>query len=303
MKIAVKVGLSSGPETTMASLIASAQRAEAMGFASVWMPHIFGLDAVTTMALLGHETQCIGLGTAVTPIQPRHPTALAQQALTTQAASAGRFCLGIGLSHKLVIEDMFGLSYDKPARQMREYLEVLLPLLKGEAAAFNGDLYRVNAQLNIPGVERVPVVVAALGPQMLKIAGSMADGTITWMTGHKTLAGHVVPSIVAAADAAGKPAPKVVAGLPVLLTDDESAGRQMIGEALSLYKELPSYKAMLEKEGAASAGDIALVGDEASLRSQLQALRDAGVTELNAAVMPLGEDAESRTLQFLAECG
>ncbi len=301
MRIGIKIGLSGGPENTLEHLVDTAREVEAAGFDSLWMPNIFGLDAISTMAIIGRETRSLRLGTAVTPTYPRHPVAMAQQALTTQAAAGNRFCLGIGLSHKMVIEDMFGLSYEQPARHMREYLEVLMPLLRGEQVAHSGELFRVNARFAVPGAEPLPVVVAALGPKMLEIAGTLADGTITWMTGARTLASHIVPSIGRAAEVAGRPTPQVVAGLPVVLTSDADGARQKIAEALALYGQLPSYQAMLAREGVQSPADIALVGDEAALRAELQRLREAGVTELNAAIMPVEEGAFARTLAFLQD--
>ncbi len=300
MKIGIKIGLNSGPETTVDNLVNIAQLAEAKGFDSVWMPNIFGLDAISTLGIIGNVTKRLELGTAVTPTYPRHPVAMAQQALTTQAASKGRFLLGIGLSHKLVVEDMFGLSYDKPARHMEEYLQVLQALLAGEQVSHQGEEFRVNAAFKIPGASKPPVIVAALGPRMLSIAGRLAEGTITWMTGAQTLASHIVPAITAAANEAGRPAPRVVAGLPVVLTDKPDDVRGKIAEQLALYGQLPSYKAMLEKEGAATPADIALVGNEAELRSQLQTLRGAGVTDLNAAVMAFEDGQFERTIDFLA---
>ncbi|MFT5604008.1 MAG: 5,10-methylenetetrahydromethanopterin reductase [Paracoccaceae bacterium] len=300
MKIGIKIGLNSGPETTVDNLVSIAQQAEAKGFDSVWMPNIFGLDALSMLGIIGNVTKRLDLGTAVTPTYPRHPVAMAQQALTTQAASHGRLLLGIGLSHKLVVEDMFGLSYDKPAAHMEEYLQVLQALLSGEQVSHQGEQFRVNAAFNIQGASKPPVIVAALGPRMLKIAGRLAEGTITWMTGVQTLASHIVPAITAAASEAGRPAPRVIAGLPVVLTDKAGEVRAKIAEQLALYGQLPSYKAMLEKEGATTPADIALVGNEAELRAQIQTLRDAGVTDLNAAVMAFEDGQFERTVGFLA---
>lgn len=274
---------------------------EARGFDNAWMAHIFDLDAITTLALAGAATTRIELGTAVVPTYPRHPSAIAQQALTAAAASDNRFVLGIGLSHKLVIEDMLGMSYDKPARHMREYLEVLMPLLRGESVAYDGDLYRVNCQLNVSGVDSVPTIVAALGPLMLKIAGRLADGTITWMTGPKTLEEHIIPSVNSAASEAGKPEPRVVAGIPIALCQDVAAARARVDKDLEIYGLLPSYRAMLDREGAAGPGDIAIFGDEATLRKSILGLRDIGVTDFNAAIMPIEKGAGERTLDFLTE--
>jgi F420-dependent oxidoreductase-like protein len=286
---------------TVDSIVAEVKSAEAEGFASYWLPHIFGLDAITALAIAGRESSSIELGTAVVPTYPRHPVAIAQQALTASAASGGRFTLGIGLSHKLVIEDMFGLSYDKPARHMREYLEVLGPLLHGEPAKHEGELYRVNVGLSIQDAQPTALLVAALGPVMLRHTARLADGTITWMTGPKTLAEHIVPTLGEAASKAGRPKPRVVAGLPVALTRDEDAARAVIDKAFAMYPTLPSYKAMLEREGPNSMpADISLVGDEATLRDKIQALGASGVTDLIAAVVFVEPDDTQATRSFLA---
>ena len=244
------------------------------------------------------------LGTAVTPTYPRHPTALAQQALTTGAACQGRFTLGIGLSHQVVIENMLGLSYSKPARHMREYLAVLLPLLRGETVSHQGELYQVNQiKLAMPGQTEVPTLVAALGPVMLKLAGQQAQGTITWMTGPKTLEKHIIPTINAAAAAAGKPNARIAAGFPILITNNESAAREQIGKSLQIYGMLPSYRAMLDREGIAGPQDLALVGSETSVRGAMTRLRDLGVTEFCAAISADNDEEQNRTRAFLAsEC-
>ncbi len=289
----------STPNSTLEDFIDEVKRAEAMGFAFMSVPNIFGLDAITAIASAGRESERIELATGVVPTPPRHPAALAQQALTAQAACGGRFVLGIGLSHKIVIEDMFGLSYARPAAQMREYLEVLMPLVKGRPAAFQGELYRVNAGLQVSGGSPVPVIVAALGPQMLRVAGRLADGTATWMTGPKTLSDHTVPTLRAAAKEAGRAEPRVIAALPIALTTDPAKARAVANESFQIYGTLPSYRAMLDREGAAGPGDIALLGDEAQLRTDLEGLRSAGVTDFAAACFPSDAGSVQRTLEFL----
>jgi len=297
MRIGIIVGASEGGD--LDALVAQAKSLEEAGFASLWAANIFGLDAITTMAIIGRETERIELGTAVVPTYPRHPTAIAQQALTVSAASKGRFAFGIGLSHKLVIENMLGFSYDKPARHMKEYLAVLGPLLRGEAVAHDGDEYKVNLALQVPGAKAVPLLVAALGPVMLKLTGRLADGTITWMTGPKTLEDHIIPTLGKAAADAGRPSPRTVAGLPIVITNDPASARETIGKQLVMYGQLPSYRAMLDREGAAGPADVALAGDEAEVGAALDRLRDIGLTDFNAAIMPVDEGARERTLKFL----
>lgn len=303
MRIGIMSGATQGPEAALEGLLDKASRVESQGFAALWMANIFGLDAITTLAIAGRRTPRIELGTAVVPTYPRHPVAMAQQALTAQAACGGRFVLGIGLSHRIVIEDMLGLSFERPARHMREYLEALQPLLRGEQVRYRGDLYRVTAQITVPGARPPQVLVAALGPAMLALTGRLADGTITWMCGPRTLEEHIVPRLRTAATAAGRSEPRIVAGLPIVVTKNVDAARKTISEQLQIYGQLPSYRSMLDREGAAGPADVALVGDEKAIGRELDRLRDVGVSDFVAAVVAVEKDAEKRTLDFLASRG
>lgn len=279
--------------TTLDDLIGMAKKVEAAGLDTIWMANIFSLDAISTLALIGREVPRIRFGTAVTPTYPRHPTAIAQQALTTAAATDNRFTLGIGLSHQIVIEDMLGFSYDKPAKHMREYLSVLMPLARGETVNFDGEQYRVHGiTLDVPGADRLPVVVAALGPVMLKLAKEMADGTNTWMVGPKTMAAHIAPSI--------GPDATIVGGVPIVLTTNVDEAREKIAKDLVIYGQLPSYRAMLDREGVSGPADIAIVGDENALRGEIKRFEDAGVTDFNAAIMDVEAGSYDRTLEFLS---
>ncbi len=298
MRIGIMAGATGGDES-LDGLVASAKNFEGRGFDTMWMANIFGIDAITAAAVIGRETERIELGTAVVPTYPRHPTALAQQALTAQTACAGRFVLGIGLSHQVVIESMLGLSYTRRARHMREYMAVLGPLLRGEPAKFEGEEYRVNLALTIPNARPVPTLLAALGEHMLRIAGQTADGTILWMTGPDTIESHVRPKLRAAATDAGRPEPRVVAGLPIVLTQNVDAARESIEKTLVIYGQLPSYRAMLDKEGAAGPADVALIGDEKALDKKIQRLRDVGVTDFCASIVPTEDGVVERTLDYL----
>ncbi|MGR9093423.1 MAG: TIGR03564 family F420-dependent LLM class oxidoreductase [Gammaproteobacteria bacterium] len=303
MRIGVMIGADRAPHT-FDRLVAIAREVESAGLDNAWMAHIRAHDAIVTLAVAGRETTRIGLGTAVTPTFPRHPIAMAQQALTAAAATGGRFTLGIGLSHKPVIEKLYGLSYDHPARHMREYLEVLMPLLAGETVNYDGQVFNVHdIAIEVPGTQRPPVVVAALGPAMLNIAGSLADGTNTWMVGPNTMADHIIKRLHAAAAAAGRPDPLVVGGFPVVITDNPDAVRQSMAEPLAVYGQLPSYRAMLEREGAGHPVDLALVGNEQTVGAQLQRLRDIGVTDFMGAIFDVEDGAWRRTVDFLSRFG
>jgi 5,10-methylenetetrahydromethanopterin reductase len=278
---------------------AEVRRLAEAGFPSAWAPQIFGHDTLTLLALVGREVGGIELGTAVVPIHPRHPSVLAQQAATVQSALGGRLALGIGLSHQLVVERMWGLDFTRPAGYMREYLSALVPMLAGQAVNVEGEQLRAVSgpipQATVP----TPVYVAALGPVMLKIAGELADGTVTWMTGIKTIGDHIAPKIRAAAEAAGRPSPRVVVGLPICVTADEEKAAARIDEALAIYPNLPSYRAMLDLEGVQSASGVALVGHEEEVTDAVGRLAEAGATDLTASVMGDPEERE-RTWSLLA---
>lgn len=269
-------------DDNLTTLVERATRAEADGFDSFWVPQIFGVDALSALTLIGATVPRIELGTAVVPTFPRHPMALAGQALTVSAASGGRLTLGIGLSHQVVVEGMWGYSFDKPVRHMREYLTALVPLCAGEEVSFSGETVTARGAIRIEEAPPVPVMVAALGPAMLKAAAELATGTITWMTGAKTLAEHTVPTLTAAADAAGTGAVRVVATLPVAVTNDVDAARERAARVFAVYDQLPSYRAMLDREGAGGPADVAIVGDEATVRAEIERLRSAGVTDFVA---------------------
>ena len=278
--------------------VAGVRAAAEEGFASAWFTQMFSFDAIGMCTVAGREVPGIEVGTAVVPTFPRHPVSLAMQAVTASLASGGRFALGIGLSHQMVIEGMLGMSYDKPARHMREYLEVLIPLMRDGKVDHDGDVYKVHAPVDAMGASPPPVYVAALGPAMLRLTGELADGTITWMTGPKTLADHVIPAITKAASDAGRPSPRIIAALRTVVTDDPDEARERTGKAIAFYGNLPSYRAMLDREGAAEPKDVSIVGDEDHVASVLAGMADIGVTDFVA--VPGGNPEElARTRKLL----
>lgn len=297
MRIGIFGGLAA--TATIDDIVADVQASEEQGFHSYWVPQIFGYDALTLLAVVGRETQRIELGTSVIPTYPRHPAMLAAQALTTQQACGGRLTLGIGLSHQPVIEHMFGMSFEKPVRHLREYLDVLMPLVGGERVEAHGETISANLALDIPGAQPVPVQVAALGPQMLKLAGARTAGTITWMTGPRTIADHTAPTIRAAAEAAGNPEPFVTSGVPVCVTDDVEGTRARAAQVYVIYGQLPSYRAMLDREGLEGPADLAIIGDEDTVAGRIRDFADAGVTDLAASEFASSGDERTRTRALL----
>jgi F420-dependent oxidoreductase-like protein len=293
----MRIGLSSASigSGSLDDVVAEARRAVDDGYSSFWVAQVFGLDALTALTVVGREVPGIELGTAVVPTYPRHPWVMAQQALTTQAAIGGRLALGVGLSHQVVIEGMWGMSFAKPVLHLREYLEVLVPLSKGEAVSFAGRTVTAHGSLTVPGAAPFPVLVAALGPQMLETTGRLADGTITWCVGPKTLAAHTVPVLSKAAEAAGRAVPRVVAMLPFGVRDDVSAAHERMSRIFRMYGTLPSYRAMLDREGVEGPGDIAIVGHEDQMTERVMELRDIGVTDLMAVAIGGSPDELERT--------
>jgi F420-dependent oxidoreductase-like protein len=268
------------PAASIDGLVADLKTASDAALESVWVPQVFTIDALTALAAAGREVPGIDVGTSVIPTYPRHPSALALQALTAQQAVDNRLILGIGLSHKMVVENMWGFSFDRPGRHMREYLSILMPLLHDRSVAFEGETLKTMGQAQIQGdVKAPPVVVAALAPQMLAIAGKLADGTITWMTGVKTIGSHIAPRINKAAANAGRPSPRVVVMLPVSVTDDEPQARERAANAFVIYGQLPSYRAMLDREGAEGPADVAIIGDAGFVRGEIEKLFEAGATD------------------------
>jgi F420-dependent oxidoreductase-like protein len=311
----VRIGLMIGPEKgrygdKVTRLVADARAAEAAGFTTIWVPQVPNdFDAMTAVALMGSATTQVELATAVVPIQTRHPVATAQQALSTQAVCEGRFTLGVGPSHHWIVEDMLGLSYDKPARLVRHYLEVLNAAFAGPGPVdVENDDYRIHNPLDITDISPTPVLVAALAPVMLRIAGELGSGTILWMADERAIGDHVLPRISKAASGAGRPAPRVVAGVPVVVcaNDEVDGARAWANRALGHAEYSPNYIRLLEHGDATDVGDLLAAGDEAAVVERLRSFRDAGATDLAVRVLPLGPDRTSRiesrdrTLAFLA---
>lgn len=282
----------------LTGLLEDGRAAEADGFASFWLPQVPGyLDAMTAVALLGQVTDRIEIGTAVVPIQTRHPLTMAQQALTTQAACAGRFTLGIGPSHHWIVADQLGLPYERPARLVGDYLDVLDAALAGPGAvSVDNATYHVHSPVDVTDAP-VPVLLAALGPAMLRIAGERAGGTILWMADERAIGDYVVPRITAAATTLGRSGIRVVAGVPVALCrpGEVEQARAHASEVLGHADFSPNYVRLLEHGDAADVGDTMAAGDEAAILARLRRYRDAGVTDLAARVVPLGDNAQTRS--------
>jgi F420-dependent oxidoreductase-like protein len=299
----MRIGLMIGPERgryreKVAKLVADAVAAEAAGFTSIWVPQLPNdFDALTAVALMAGATTRIELGTAVMPIQSRHPVAMAQQALSTQAVCEGRFTLGLGPSHHWIVDDMLGLPYERPAHLVRDYIEVLNAAFAGPGAVdVENDSFRVHNPLDITDITPTPILVAALAPVMLRIAGEHASGTILWMADERAIGDHIAPRVAKAAEEAGRPRPRIVAGIPVVLCSDDEvdAARAKANVVLGHAEYSPNYERLLEQGDATDVGDLLAAGDESAVVARLQSFLDAGATDVSVRVLPMGPDREAR---------
>ena len=311
----MRIGLMIGPErgrysTKIDRMVRDARWAEESGFSSIWVPQIPDeFDALTAVTLMSGVTERIEIGTAVVPVQSRHPIALVQQALSTQMACGGRLTLGLGVSHHWIIEEMLGLPYEKPLATMRSYLDVLDQALAGPGQVdVDDERFHIHNPLDITDAAATPVLIAALGPLMLKLAGERTDGTILWLADERAIGEHIAPKLNAAAEAAGRPTPRVVAGIPVCLCGDDEIDVAVAraNRVLSEAEVSPNYQKLLDLGDAQNVGDILAAGSEATVEKRLRAFADAGVTDISMRVVPIGENRDEllasmrRTREFLA---
>ena len=312
----MRVGVMIGPERggaarKLARMLDDIAWAEGAGLDTAWIPQIpSDFDALTTVALMGLRTERIELGTAVVPLQAQHPIALARQALSVHAAAGGRMALGVGPSHHWIVRDMLGLSYERPAAFTRDYLDVLDLALRGPGPVdVENGTFTVHNPLDFGPVAPLPVLLAALGPVMLAIAGERADGTVLWMADERAVAEHVMPRITKAASEAGRPAPRIVAGIPVCLCrpSEVREARERTNRILGEAEISPNYQRLLEYGDAKDVGDLCAAGDEAAILARFKRFADAGVTDLSVRLLPIGADREElvaskhRTREVLAQ--
>jgi F420-dependent oxidoreductase-like protein len=314
VRLGVMIGAERGDSARKVSkLLADIEWAEAAGMDTAWIPQVPNdFDALIAVALMGTRTIRIELGTAVVPLQAQHPVALARQALSTHAGIGGRLALGVGPSHHWIVQDMLGLPYEKPAAYTRDYLEVLRAAFAGPGPIdVENDHFTVHNPNDLAPVAPLPVLVAALGPVMLALAGEHADGTVLWMADERNVAEHVVPRITKAADNAGRPAPRIVAGIPVCLcaTSEVDAAKERANRILGEAEVSPNYQRLLDYGDARDVGDICAAGDEDAILARMRRFADAGVTDLSVRLLPIGDNRDEliaskrRTREVIAELG
>jgi len=311
MRIGLQVSADRGRYATkVEKLQADARWADQAGLDTIWTPQIPDeVDVMTAVTLLGTVTSRIEIGTSIVPLQPRHPVVLAQQALSNQAVCQGRFTLGVGVSHHWIIADMLGLPYERQVTTARCYLDVLDQALSGPGLVeVDNELFHIRQPLDITDITPTPVMMAALGPVMLKLAGERAAGTVLWLADEPTIAGHVVPTITKAAEGAGRPAPRIMAGVPVCLCaeGEVEAAIERTNKTLSEVVASPNYVRLMAHGNAESIGDVLICGNEVAMEKRMRAFAEAGVTDLNCRIVALGEGREQvkasaeRTREFLA---
>lgn len=301
MRIGCGVGSEAvGTPAPPATLAGDVVQAEERGFPSAWCVHFSrGIDALSALLVAGVRTRTIELGVGVVPIYPRHPVALAQHAATVQALIGGRLTLGVGVSHRSVIEGMHGIPYARPAHYLREYLSVLRPLLREGAATFSGEFFNVDVQFTIPETSAVSVLVGGLSANMVRAAGECADGVVTWLAGRRTLQQRIIPGVESAARDAGRVSPRIVAALPVAVCPDANVAREAADTIFARYGGLPNYQRQFEREAIASPGEIAVVGTEQRVEDQLREFAQIGVTDFWPVAFAVGGAASVAGTQDL----
>jgi F420-dependent oxidoreductase-like protein len=312
MRLGVMIGAERGDMARkVKKLLEDIEWAEAAGMDTAWMPQVPNdFDALTMVALMASRTSTIELGTAVVPLQAQHPVALARQALSVQAVAGGRLALGVGPSHHWIVRDMLGLPYEKPAAYTRDYLEVLHAAFQNPGPVdVENETFTVHNPLDLPPVSPMPVLVAALGPVMLKIAGEHADGTVLWMADERAIGDHIAPRINKAAAEAGRPTPRIVAGIPVCLcaNSEIDAAKERANRILSEAETSPNYQKLLDRGDARNVGDLCAAGDEDSILARFKQFADAGVTDLSVRLLPIGDTRDElvaskyRTREMIGE--
>ncbi|MEV4472135.1 TIGR03564 family F420-dependent LLM class oxidoreductase [Nonomuraea sp. NPDC049504] len=296
MKLGIALATGSADLDTLMEQVGAARRA---GFESAFFNQYASLDAISVAALAGRLNPGMEVGTAVSITYARHPYAMAEQALAANAISGGTFTLGLGPSHKHLVEAMYGVPYERPAVHVREYLTALRPLLRGEPVDFQGETLSVTGQIPAPGAEPPPVLISALGPVMLRVAGELADGTILTWVGAPLIGDYIVPRITAAAEAAGRPAPRVVASAMVCITSDPDRVRGELQAQMGFTGDFAAYRAVLDRQGLSGVHELLIAGDESDVEKGVERFASAGATDL--AIIPMGTPEEqARTFSFFS---
>ncbi|WP_328605262.1 TIGR03564 family F420-dependent LLM class oxidoreductase [Amycolatopsis sp. NBC_00345] len=296
----IGITLPAGQPAGVDELIGQARQAADAGVGSVWFSQQpLSYDAIALAGLAGREVPGLAVGTSVVPLYPRHPLVLASAARTADAATGGRFTLGLGLGAQAFHQPIYGVEYPPPIRHLREQLTVLRQVFSGEAVDFAGETLDVHTA-DAAGAADVSIIVAAMGPQALRVTGELADGTLPFLAGPRTLAEEIVPTLTKAAERAGRPAPRIIAAVPVVVTGDVAAVRQTAAAELGFYSTIPSYQKVLATAGVDHAAQLALIGDEETVAAGVRQYYEAGATEVLFAQTGLNGTADRERTWRLA---
>ena len=282
--------------------IAQARRAQEVGVEQVWLSQRFDHDAIALAGILGAAVPGLKVGTFVVPINPRHPLIVSSLAQTAQAATHGNFTLGLGLGAHQLERDAFGTPFPNTIGRLREHLTVLRSIFDTGAVDFHGEELTAKPEwpVTVPGATTIPIYVAAMGPKALQVTGELADGTLPYLAGPRTIAEFIEPTIAKAAADARRPKPQIIAAVPVLVTDDLDAGRAVAAERLGFYESIPSYRKVLDREGVDHAGDLAAVGSAEAVAKHLRTYLDAGATDVVLSPIDRTDSADHESLWAVA---
>ena len=283
-------------------VVAQARRAHEIGVRQVWLAQQFDHEAITLAALVGAAVPGVGVGTSVVPINPRHPLIMASLAQTAQAASHGNFSLGLGLGAHEPERKAFGTSWPNTVQRLREHLTVLRSIFAEGAVDFHGDEFTASPgwPVAVPGGAPLPVYVAAMGPKALQVTGELADGTLPYLAGPRTIAEFIEPTIAKAAADAGRPKPRIIAAVPVLVSEDGDVARNIATQQLSFYETIPSYQSVIAREGVDSVAELAAVGPAESVARQMKTYLDAGATDVVLSPLDRSPSADTESLWAVA---
>ncbi|OBI16672.1 LLM class F420-dependent oxidoreductase [Mycobacterium sp. E2327] len=289
-------GIIISPNSNAANLvddvIEQARRAHELGVGQVWLAQRVNYDAISLAGLIGAAVPGLGVGTSVVPINPRHPLIVASLAQTAQAAAHGNFSLGLGLGARQIERQTFGVDWSNSIERLRDHLTILRSVFDNGSVDFRGEELGASPAwpVQVAGGTPVPLYVAAMGPKALRVTGELADGTLPYLAGPRTIGEFIAPAITRAAAEAGRPAPRVIAAVPVVLSDDADAARTYAAEQLGFYQTIPSYQKVIAREGVDSVTELAAIGSEDAVVKQLRRYLDAGATDL---VLSSLDDSES----------
>jgi F420-dependent oxidoreductase-like protein len=290
------------PGNAVDTVAGKARAAAAAGVRIAWLGQRLDYDAITLAAVIGREVPELTVGVSVLPIFARHPLVAASAAQTAQAATHGRFRLGLGLGAAFVTEPVFGMPHQRPVARLREYLTVLRSVFTTGTADHHGaELTAVSGSMPLAGAQPpLPLLVAAMAPKTLRVSGELADGILPYLAAPNVLAEHIIPPLTQAAQAAGRPRPRVVAFVPGAVVSDVDGTRDAVAGAMARYESVPSYRRVLDLAGVGAAAELALLGDEHTVAAGIRHYHEAGADEVVLSILNVPEPGAAERSWALA---